>query len=237
MTGLSDLLADNLFIGLERQSVLGAAVGDRSWSVDVPAGVVRFEGGPTYAMDVVGSEDADQGTWLWAWANSNLPPGAGAASTRIRTYGEQHGVPELATPSLPLGQPPAGVDGHLLGLVSTQLLGSDAYYLGHTGALAVLMVVRGPDLALRRLTGPDFRQTMTAGLGLYGVDHRRGLRTYLHQRRATLVEQGDRWEVTTSDGQVTTLSFDALGRVASTTMVLQPEPARRRRLFGLLPDR
>ena len=68
-----ELLAGHLLACVESQVRLADIIGEKRWSVDVPGGVISFGGGPSYRADLVGSASAEQGTWLWAWANQHLP--------------------------------------------------------------------------------------------------------------------------------------------------------------------
>ena len=209
------LLSEHLLAGVERQDLLAGAIGAASWSVDVSAATLSFADGPAYRIDVIGSAATGPDTWLWAWANQHLPGDVAAASGRLRDYGEEHRIAQLTTGQLPLGEPPDGVDGHLLGLIAAPLLGGQAYYLAHNGPQAVLMVIHDRSLRLGPLTSSVLRTTLITGLGLYQVGHAGAIRPYLAQRGAFLDDSGPAWWVTTSDGQATQMRFDQLGRLAS----------------------
>ena len=172
-----ELLAGHLLTCVESQVRLADVIGEKRWSVDVPGGVISFADGPSWRADLVGSASAEQGTWLWAWADQHLPEGAGAASGRLRRYGEEHAIGLLTLQSLPLGEPPDGIDPHLAGLLATPLLDGDAYFLAVNGPQTVTLVLHGPALRLGPLTGPDLRSTLMSGIGLYGTDHRAAVRS------------------------------------------------------------
>jgi hypothetical protein len=231
--GLEALLAQSLLIGIERQRRLADVIkGSSSWSVDVEERSLSFADGPAYAMDIVGSAAAQQGIWLWAWANEHLPDPARAASERLRRYGEEHQIEQLTTGTMPLGEPPQGMDGHVAGLIATPLLDGQAYYLAENGQQTVVLAIYDQSLQLGPLSGADLRTTLTTGLGMYGIGHIPSIRAYLSQRRAEVQEHGPEWRVTTADGQVTELRFDDQGRVTSFGATLNPEPQpRARRLW------
>jgi hypothetical protein len=227
-----ELLAGHLLTCIESQVRLADIIGEKRWSVDVPGGVISFAGGPSYRADLVGSASAEQGTWLWAWANPHLPESTGAASGRLRRYGEEHAIGLLTTRSLPLGEPPDGIDPHLAGLIATPLLDGDAYFLAENGPQTVALVLHDPALRLGPLTGPDLRSTLLSGIGMYGTDHRVAVRSYITGRGAELAGNGPEWMARTADGQQTQLTFDELGRLDAMNATLKADPpASRARRF------
>jgi YD repeat-containing protein len=230
---MGELLVSHLLTSIEAQGRLAEVIGEKPWSVDVAGGTLSFADGPAYRADLVGSAAADPGTWLWAWANQHLPEGAGAASDRLRRYGKEHGLDLLTTPSMPLSEPPDGIDPHLAGLLATPLLDGDAYFLAQNGPQTVVLVLHDPGLRLGPLTGPNLRTTIMSGIGMYGTEHRPAILAYLNQRGAELTEDGREWVVRTADGQETHLTFDDQDRLAGVNATLEPEPPepRRRRFW------
>jgi YD repeat-containing protein len=230
---MAELLVSNLLASIEAQGRLAETIGDKPWSVDVAGGTLSFADGPSYRTDLVGSAAADPGTWLWAWANQHLPEGVGATSDRLRRYGREHSIDLLTTPSMPLSDPPDGIDPHLAGLLATPLLDGDAYFLAQNGPQTVVLVLHDPSLRPGPLTGADLRTTVMSGIGMYGTDHRAAILAYLNQRGAELTEDGGEWAVRTADGQESRVTFDDQGRLAGITATLSPEepPEPKRRRF------
>ena len=230
---MAELLVRHLLASIEAQGRLAEIIGDRPWSVDVAGGTLSFADGPSYRTDLVGSAAADPGTWLWAWANQHLPAGAGAASDRLRRYGKEHSIDLLTTPSMPLSEPPDGIDPHLAGLLATPLLDGDAYFLAQNGPQIVVLVLHDPSLRPGPLTGADLRTTVMSGVGMYGTDHRAAIRAYLTGRGAELTENDTEWVARTADGQETQVTFDGEGRLAGINATLSPDPPepRRRRFW------
>ena len=231
---MAELLVSHLLSSIEAQGRLAEVIGDKPWSVDVAGGTLSFTDGPSYRTDLVGSAAADPGTWLWAWANQHLPEGAGTASDLLRRYGKEHSIDLLTTPSMPLSEPPDGIDPHLAGLLATPLLNGDAYFLAQNGPQTVVLVLHDHDLRPGPLTGADLRTTVMSGIGMYGTDHRAAILAYLNERGAELTEDGAEWVVRTADGQETHVTFDSQGRLAGINATLspedppEPEPKRRR---------
>lgn len=95
------------FASLETQIVFEETVGTiDQWSADLAAGEVTFHaGGTTRVMkaQVLGSAAPGPQSWLWSWANSSISQEATAVAQQLRSYGENHGVPEFVSAELPLG--------------------------------------------------------------------------------------------------------------------------------------
>lgn len=82
---------------------------EAEWSVDLDAGTITFtnpEKGleATAHVQVLGTYNTDDGTWLWSWENSSIPETCTADATRVREYGERHGYEELTTAKLEMDQ-------------------------------------------------------------------------------------------------------------------------------------
>lgn len=97
------------------QNAMGALViGDRSWNVDVRARTINF-GEKSFPCGILGSENTQEGTWLWGWANteSNLPEMFIAPSRRAKRT--LSAVPEFAAGKFMLDEIHTG---HNLAMVS-----------------------------------------------------------------------------------------------------------------------
>jgi hypothetical protein len=118
-------------------------LGPYDWNIDLGTGRLDFEGRVSFETQVLGTESAQSGTWLWAWANPSITNVAiTAATSRLRDYGAQYGVPEFSEPQLPVN----GINGHTLGLVAAGLCGADAYYLGHHPGGTILTLIQAAEL-------------------------------------------------------------------------------------------
>ena len=87
----------------EQQEHAQEVVGGRPFSADLTRGVVGFEPGLEVRAELLGTEAADPGSWMWSWANpSGFADQVTGAARHARSYGEQHGVAELTTAEIPL---------------------------------------------------------------------------------------------------------------------------------------
>lgn len=53
------------------------------------------------SIQVVGSTSKSGGTWMWGWANENMPPNVVRAISKVRRFGEAENLVELTQPSAP----------------------------------------------------------------------------------------------------------------------------------------
>lgn len=217
----------------EQQEHTQDVVGGRPFEADLAGGTVTFGSELTVRAELIGTEAADPGSWMWAWAN---PSGFGDAVTgaarHARGYGEQHGVTELTTAELPLDGGPVG---YRMTVVTCGLAGGYAFYpaAAAPGTTAYLLL-DSPALALppvqltRVLT---VLTTMTASGQVR--DWRRALHSYAGQRGLEARPDDRGVELVHPGGQGSVrVDLDAAGRVADVTGQLAAEPPARKGLFG-----
>jgi hypothetical protein len=70
------------------------------YDYDLTAGTLAFsENGIVKVIaeiQLAGSTSARADNWLWAWSNSNLPEALLGDAKRVRSFGEENGIDELA---------------------------------------------------------------------------------------------------------------------------------------------
>jgi hypothetical protein len=75
------------------------------WDYELEAGTLTFSENDVpkviAEIQVVGSTSISGGTWLWGWANCNLPDGVTEAVDRVRAFGQAESIPELTKDYLP----------------------------------------------------------------------------------------------------------------------------------------
>jgi len=117
-------------------------VGDWArYDYDLDAGTLIFseQGTPRVIakIQIVGSTSINAGNWLWAWANTSLPPELVADAQLVRAFGDEHGIAELTEDCL------EGDDLNALGweltAVATRVVGAlGAYRPSHEGGCLFL---------------------------------------------------------------------------------------------------
>ncbi len=74
------------------------------WDVDLTRGQITFthEGGNTAraAVQIVGTYDAREGSWMWAWDHPSIAEPLRQHAERLRRYGEENRIEELTTQKL-----------------------------------------------------------------------------------------------------------------------------------------
>lgn len=75
------------------------------WSLDQSRGdlLFTFDDGvvATCPAQIIGSFDAADGSWLWAWANPSIADRLKRDSLRVRDYGQQHQIARLPSAEWP----------------------------------------------------------------------------------------------------------------------------------------
>ncbi len=68
------------------------------WSIDLSAGRISFatQGWPQASapIQIVGTRNAEDGSWLWGWDHPSGPSDLRAAAEACRRYGDAWGLPE-----------------------------------------------------------------------------------------------------------------------------------------------
>ena len=79
-------------------------IGEADWNVDQDLGTIVFTSPDgrvaTAPVQIVGTYNTLDGTWLWGWENPSVLPPLQEAARRVRKYGEKHGIRQLTTRKL-----------------------------------------------------------------------------------------------------------------------------------------
>jgi hypothetical protein len=66
------------------------------WDADLDLGVIRFSNADgfkvTGQVQVVGTYDTEDGSWLWGWDHPSVPEPLAQAAELARQFGEMHGL-------------------------------------------------------------------------------------------------------------------------------------------------
>lgn len=206
---LTELLTQHAATALARQLALADLIGERDWQVDLGAGEVTFGGEMSFPIQLLGTESHGDGTWLWAWANtqSGLPPQLLALVSAVREFGTRNGVAELTDATFPLSR----ADGHQLALIASGLTGR-CYYRGpYEGGALFFHLENVPDEPV----APERAFTVVNQVIMaFPVDHRAMVTAFL-QQQGWRVESGE--DLVTGvhpGGTEMRVTFDELGRIA-----------------------
>lgn len=79
-------------------------LGEADWHVDQDTGQIVFSASngmvATCSVQIIGSFNTDNATWLWAWDNPSVQPELRKHAVRLREYGASKGISELTTRKL-----------------------------------------------------------------------------------------------------------------------------------------
>ncbi|WP_340614608.1 DUF6882 domain-containing protein [Xenorhabdus thailandensis] len=68
---------------------------EASWSVDQDEGTITFHAPDNIVamapVQIVGTYDQNQGSWMWGWANSSIKESLKQDALTVQTYGERYG--------------------------------------------------------------------------------------------------------------------------------------------------
>lgn len=151
-------LADRaaLFTALRQDQLVTATddLGPHRWDVDLSAGTLTFVSDADQARTLVAqahlvaSIAPGPRSLMWSWA---LPQGdAGGHTTRMREYGEQHGVAALSAPEVVFPED-TGEDlqqwiaqfAHVIGGAAVEITGLSPYYSADVGGTRAVLLLDG----------------------------------------------------------------------------------------------
>ena len=70
------------------------------WHVDLSKGEITFttpEHRAVAPVQVIGTIDPHNGTWLWGWDHPSVPEKSAVAAARCHAFGKRNGLPDLTT--------------------------------------------------------------------------------------------------------------------------------------------
>lgn len=213
MSKFLELMESNAGGGLARQLAMAEYLGSHEWEVNTQHGRVDFGRKRVHPIQILGTENTADGTWMWAWANtqSGLPEQVTAYSGHLRDHGAAEGIPELCKGRFRMEH----VDGHAIALACSGLVGRLPYYRGpYDGGAVYFYVLEAPAQVAAPvdvLRASRVIQQLIAGFELH---HERSVAAFL-VGEGLYVEANEagllaRWP----HGDEMRVDFDANGRVA-----------------------
>ncbi|MFN3558973.1 MAG: DUF6882 domain-containing protein [Brevundimonas sp.] len=110
-----------------------------SWAADLDAGTITFINDKgweiTAPVQVVGTLNTADGTWLWGWDHPSVPGPISEHAQRVREFGEQHGLAALTTRKIEAEE----ADGWSFTALACHLAGAQGGYRGPAGDALVFM--------------------------------------------------------------------------------------------------
>ncbi|HOB13518.1 MAG TPA: hypothetical protein PKN09_04675 [Novosphingobium sp.] len=142
MTEAPDLAIPRAVNGLSLKTQLNDQTwrqGSSSWSVDLDRGVIEFENPNgwhiTAPVQVIGTYDTRDGTFMWGWDHPSVPDHSAQAAKRVLEYGSRHGIEPIKTRLVSISEQQAWEYTALADYLS----GGNGAYRGRVGTTLVFM--------------------------------------------------------------------------------------------------
>jgi hypothetical protein len=220
----------------DKQIYLQAMLGKAGWAFDLNSGVLAFrrphEAPLQLAVQAIGTESEDTGTWLWSWANeSALPPSLVASALQLKRLGEVEGIPEFTTSELKIAPT---VNPGRISLVASGVLRASAYFRAPYPRGALYLLIKDPKYK-RSVTQPVQRVVKAFPLFLaryFVADQRAAFMHYLRFYRLHVREDGRAVRASSAPAeglagrraQRLVAEFDDANRLAGLRLSESPEP-------------
>lgn len=212
MKNFQQLLSEHVCLSILKQQAMSSLLGEHSWNVDVTKGEVDFGEGKVFPIQIIGTESEKDGTWLWAWANtqSNLPQNLLMEVNKLRSYGEENQIINLTESEIPLSEQL----GHEIGMIASGFCNADAYYHGGIDSGAIVFLIYKTDLPKTfELQPQQIVMTIASVLQNFEVEHRTMVSSFLKQLGYETEETDKSIAGKLSDGMNLVVGFDDLGRI------------------------
>ena len=125
-------------------------IGDSTWDVDLDAGVITFTNGEgwviTAPVQVVGTYNTKDGTFLWGWDHPSIPGPARAAAQQVKAFGEKYGLDVLTTRMVEISEDQAWE----LTALADYLSGAQGAYRGPTNGGTTLVYMTFGELTITK---------------------------------------------------------------------------------------
>jgi hypothetical protein len=113
---------------------------DTNWLLDQEKGTISFDSKKVHAtapVQIIGTYNTADGTWLWAWDNPSLEKGPSRDSQVVREYGQKQGIAPLTTRKLDCDES----DCWEFAALACKLCEAQGVYRGPSGTTHVFMTL------------------------------------------------------------------------------------------------
>lgn len=222
-TTFDSLYTEFVITSFDKQLRLADAHGEDDWGFNMTNGEITFNETVSYKIQILGTEDHANESWMWGWANkaSNIPDELLVVANQLRVYGEKYSITELADPKSSMED----VDGHTIGLIACGFVNGKAYYRCpyENGALFVLITDAKLELPIENKMVRATRVIPECISALEITDHSKATAAYLRHNGFDVVDDGHKI-VVHGDGQpILTAKFDELNRLTKLDSHLNPQ--------------
>ena len=113
--------------------------GGGQWAVDLDLGIITFtddERIVTAPVQVIGTYNQKDGTWLWGWDHPSVPPATAVAAKALRDYGARYKLSQITTRKIACSEDEAWE----FASMASYLTDAQGLYRGPSGTTLVYMV-------------------------------------------------------------------------------------------------
>ena len=210
-------------------SFADAIEGSGSWSLDLQAGQLAFENGPSFQIGVLGSYAEAAGTWLWVWANKNmdLPSEVTKAAIAMGELGAQKAIPEFQESQIHDGETFCD----RLAMIAVGESNSSAYYRAPYEGGAAYLVIRDnlPDDPERHQLA-RIQRVIAESISTFEMPHRPAIEAFFKAENLSVTETEPLEIMATADGGNLRIRFDEKDRLTEMKGLLTA-PAKPGRSF------
>lgn len=206
-----NLLDQTLGAAFSRQLALEDFLGERSFTLNLNEGEIKFGEDMSFPIQILGSEAFPNNSWMWAWANArSVPPQLAQASENLRRFGEENQLPIFTSTMVGLDE----VSGFELALASSEILGGHPVYRIPTEHYALYLILLGlPAGSLQR--PPQLAAgTLTQLLATFVLHPRHATIDFLASQGFEVDDSGPGVAARHASGTEVKVDFDEQGRVA-----------------------
>ena len=112
---------------------------EADWAVDQEEGIITFHAPDnivvTAPVQIVGTYDQNQGSWMWSWANHSIEESLARDAIVVKAYGERQDIKLLIGRSSQIEE----YDAWQLTALTCELNGQQGVYRGIAGSTLVFM--------------------------------------------------------------------------------------------------
>ena len=114
-------------------------LGTAAWSANLEKGIIEFTSPngmkATCSLQVIGTLNTQDGTWLWSWGNDTIASKLQAHAKIVKGYGERHRIQQLTMRKFPCSEETAWE----FAAIACKLGNAEGAYRGQAGSVNVFM--------------------------------------------------------------------------------------------------
>jgi len=144
---------------LDKQENLENLVKDSKGTLNIDDGKLSFDNNIIFDVQILAFYSPEFNMWSWAWDNEDMDLNKKLLkdSFKIKEIGEKYNISEFTTPNFGIDFD----DSHMISMVASSLLDSDAYYVANFEDLNVFVMIKS-SLIIEDNSAERFRLTFNS---------------------------------------------------------------------------